>query len=384
MIYQIIISTLLAILFLNFALNMNNLRRPRHNTVLKCTPKVSVIVPARNEAANISSCVESLLQQDYPDFEIIVIDDNSEDNTAAIVHDISRRDTNVRLIMGAPLPLGWAGKPFACFQAAKQACGEWLLFTDADTTHSPQMLRKAMALAQENHVSLLSGFPRHRTDHISQKIATPMIYFLIMSLIPLWLLHSSSKPLPSLAIGQFLLFSADAYWKIGGHEAVKNRVTEDIYLGIAIAKAKGRHLAVDLSSLVNCHMYSNIAESWRGLSRALYGISALSYAALGMLLFLGCFVLLAPLFWLVALFFMTDMLPQWGPLVIMQVALLLIMRRWADAHFKEDWTATLLYPLGIIFLIAVVANGMWRRLIGASISWKKRSYHSNSKQDDPV
>jgi chlorobactene glucosyltransferase len=375
MIYQIIVSLLLAILLLNLALNMKNLLTPQRNTALKSTPLVSVIVPARNEEANISACVESLIRQDYPNFEIIVIDDNSEDATADIVQGIKHREgERIRLIKGAPLPAGWAGKPHACFQAAQQAHGKWLLFTDADTTHTPQMLRETLALAQEKHVALLSGFPRQHTKHLSQKIAIPMIYFLIMSLIPLWLLHSSRKSLPSLAIGQFLLFSADAYWKIGGHEAVKSRVTEDVYLGIAISKAGGRHLAVDLSDLVNCHMYTSIGDAWKGLSRALYGVSSVSYLGLSLLLVLGCATLLVPFYWLIKLLLTTGTLPQWGPLVILQITLLFIMRRWVDAHFKEGWLATLLYPLGIIFLIAIVINGMGRRLAGASVSWKKRSY----------
>ena len=378
MIYQIVISLTLAILLLNLALNIYNLRSPQRNATLKSTPKVSIIVPARNEEANIGPCVNSLIQQDYPNFEIIVIDDNSEDNTAAIVQNLCQRSARVRLIKGASLPSGWTGKPFACFQAAKQAHSEWLLFTDADTTHAPQMLHNTIALAQEKKVALLSGFPRQLTERLSQKIATPMIYFLIMSLIPMWLLHSSRKPLPSLAIGQFLLFSADAYWKIGGHEAVKNRVTEDIYLGLAVAKAGERHMAVDLSSLVNCHMYNSLGDSWKGLSRALYGISTISYAGLGLVLIIGCFTLLAPFYWLFNLLLTSVTPPLWGPLVIMQVTLLFIMRRWVDSHFKEGWLATLLYPPGIIFLIAVVINGMGRRLVGASISWKKRSYNENS------
>jgi hypothetical protein len=240
------------------------------------------------------------------------------------------------------------------------------------------MLRQTIALAQEQQVALLSGFPRQRTNHLSQKIAIPMIYFLIMSLIPLWLLHNWRKPLPSLAIGQFLLFSTDAYWKIGGHEAVKNRITEDIHLGLAIAKSGGRHLAVNLSDLVNCQMYSSLGDSWKGLTRALYGVSALSYAGLSLILVIGCLTLLAPFYWMINLLLTTGAPPLWGPLVIMQVALLFIMRRWVDAHFKEGWVATLLYPPGIVFLIAVVINGMCRSIIGVSISWKKRSYDNSS------
>jgi hypothetical protein len=126
-------------------------------------------------------------------------------------------------------------------------------------------------------------------------------------------------------------------------------------------------------------MYNDLGGSWTGLTRALYGVSSLSYIGLSLLLIIGCLALLAPFYWLIRLLFSTGIPPLWGPLAIIQVALLFIMRRWVDARFKEGWLATLLYPLGIIFLIAVVINGMGRRLVGASVSWKKRSYDEDSQ-----
>ena len=138
MLYQIIIALLLTLCLLNLALNMKSLRVPPRKASLKNPPMVSVIVPARNEEANIGNCLESLVRQDYPDFEIIVVDDNSEDATARVAQSIAQRDHHVRVLCGEPLPAGWAGKPYACFQAAQQAKGDWLLFTDADTTHCPR------------------------------------------------------------------------------------------------------------------------------------------------------------------------------------------------------------------------------------------------------
>jgi chlorobactene glucosyltransferase len=379
MIYQVAVALVLALSLLNLALNMKTLRVPQRNAILPVPPPlVSIIVPARNDEANIGPCLESLIRQNYPNFEIIVLDDNSEDGTAALIKDIAERDSRVRLLSGEPLPAGWAGKPHACFQAARKAKGDWLLFTDADTTHSPDMLRCTLALAVETRVALLSGFPRQLTVTLSQKIAIPMIYFIIMSWAPLWLLHRSAKPIASVAIGQFLLFSKKAYWDIGGHEAVKNRITEDLYLGTEIAKNGGRHLAVDLSDLVSCRMYDSFNAVWDGLSRALYAVSSISVVALAGLLIAGYICFLAPFFWLWKMVFDSSFLPVWGPLVIFQVTLLIIMRRWVDARFKESVLSTILFPLGITFIIAVVFNGMARSLSGAGISWKKRIYDKGS------
>ena len=204
------------------------------------------------------------------------------------------------------------------------------------------------------------------------------MYFIIMSWAPLWLLHRSRKPVTSVAIGQFLLFSREAYWGIGGHAAVKNRIMEDLWLGAEIAKHGGRHLAVDLSDLVSCHMYDSLGAIWEGLTRALYGVSALSVAALSGLLVAGYSCFLAPFFWGWKLVFDSALLPVWGPVVIVQVALLYIMRGMVDRRFKESMLSTLLYPLGITFIIAVVINGMARQLSGAGVSWKKRVYDKGS------
>ncbi|RJO62532.1 MAG: glycosyltransferase [Dehalococcoidia bacterium] len=379
MIYQVAIALLLSLALLNLALNMRSLKVPRRNaTVPHPAPLVSIIVPARNEEANIGPCLASLIKQDYPNFEIIVLDDNSEDATAAVVRLLSEGNSRVHLIDGEPLPAGWAGKPHACLQAARQAGGEWLLFTDADTIHSPDMLRRTLALAVETRVALLSGFPRQLTEPLSQKIAIPMIYFIILSLAPLWWLHRSSRPVASVAIGQFLLFTREAYWGIGGHEAVKKRITEDLYLGAEIAKKGGRHLAVDLSDLVSCRMYSSFSAVWDGLTRAIYAVSSISLAGLAGLLILGYISFLAPFYWLWKMAFDSAFPPVWGPLVIFQVALLFIMRRWVDARFKESLLSTILFPLGITFIIAVAINGMARQLAGTGVSWKNRVYDKGS------
>ena len=375
MFFQTIIAFFLALSLLNLALNLKNLKIPaRKARVAAPLPLVSVIVPARNEENNIGGCLDSLVKQDYSNLEVIVVDDNSEDGTAEIVREYAARDGRVHLIQGKPLPEGWAGKPHACFQGARQAGGEWLLFVDADTTHTPDMLRRSLSLAIENHVSLLSGFPRQITTSLSQKIAIPMFYFIILMWAPLWWLHNTRKPVASVAIGQFLLFPREAYWGFGGHAAVKNRIMEDLWLGAEVARHGGRDLAVDLSDIVSCHMYGSFGAIWEGLTRALYGVSSLSVAGMGGLLIVGYLALLAPFFWLGKEIFTSSALPVWGPVVILQVALLYIMRGAVDRRFKESPLSTVMYPLGIAFIIAVVINGMARQITRAGVSWKKRVY----------
>jgi chlorobactene glucosyltransferase len=144
MIYQIIIAAGLVVFLLNLLLNLKSLRKPDRDSPLPVpAPFVSVLIPARDEEANIEACLNSLRKQDYPSFEVLVLDDNSSDGTEGIVNRLAANDERIRLFRGKSLPEGWAGKPFACHQLAAEAKGEWLLFVDADTTHEPEMLRRS-------------------------------------------------------------------------------------------------------------------------------------------------------------------------------------------------------------------------------------------------
>ena len=379
MLYQTTITLLLALFMLNLLLNLVSLKTPRKGARLpEPPPLVSIIIPARDEENNIGPCLESLQRQDYPNLDIIVLDDNSSDDTPLIISRLATVDSRVRMLQGQPLPEGWAGKPFACFQAAQQARGHWLLFVDADTRHEPDMLSRIIPLAVESGVSMLSGFPRQITTSLSQKIAIPMMYFILMAWAPFWWLHRSKRLPPSVAYGAFLLFSSDAYWKIGGHEAVKERILEDVWLGVEIARSRGRHLAVDLSPVVSCHMYAGQGTMWEGFARWMYSVSAVSAAGLAVLIIAGCTTLLAPFFWSLPAMFTLPGAPAWAMLVFLQVGMIYIMRRLVDARFRGSFLPTVLYPLGMTYLIAVVLYGMARQLTGAGVSWTKRVYTGTS------
>jgi chlorobactene glucosyltransferase len=271
MLYQVIIAAGLVGFMLNLILNLRSLKTPRRDSKIpEPAPLVSILVPARDEEENIESCLESLRKQDYPNFEIIVLDDNSVDNTVSIVDRMAVKDSRIQLIRGEPLPEGWAGKPFACYQLAKKARGSWLLFVDADTTHAPHMLRGVLSLALKLKTSMLSGFPRQLANSLPQKVAIPVLYFVIMSWVPLWWLHRSRQPRPSVAIGQLLLFPREEYWRIGGHKVVKSKILEDVWLGVEINRHGGRHIAIDLSPVVSCNMYRSVGAMWEGFIKWLY------------------------------------------------------------------------------------------------------------------
>ena len=375
MLYQMVVAVLLVIILINLVLNLRSLRRPDINSkVPKPAPLISVLIPARNEEENIETCLKSLQKQDYPNFEILVLDDNSEDRTAELVEGMAAKDNRIRLIRGESLPEGWAGKPFACYQLAEKAKGSWLLFIDADTTHAPHMLRSTLALALELKPSLLSGFPRQMAESLPEKVAMPVLYFVIMSLLPLWWVHRSKGLKPSLTIGQFILFPREDYWRIGGHMAVKDRILEDVWLGVETVRHGGRHIAIDLSSVFYCRMYRDVGKMWEGFVKWMYSVAALSPFALVGLIAAGFAFYLAPFYWLWSAYLSAAAPTDWRFIVVFQVAMIIFMRWLVENHFRQSLLSTFFPPLGFSFLVAAGLYGGWREVVGLGIRWKERLY----------
>jgi chlorobactene glucosyltransferase len=377
MLYHLIIAGGLVLFTLNLFFNFRALKKPRADSrPPESVPLISVMVPARDEEANIETCLKSLQAQDYPNFEILVLDDHSSDNTVAIVRRMAAEDSRIRLFHSQPLPEGWAGKPFACYQLAQRARGSWFLFVDADTIHAPHMLRSVLALAVESKSGMLSGFPRQLANSLPQKIAIPVLYFVIMSWLPLWWLHRSKTPRPSLAIGQFLLFPREDYWKIGGHRAVKSRIIEDVWLGVEINRSGSRHIAVDLSPVVACNMYHDVGAMWDGFVRWMYSVAGLSRVFLALLIAAGYFFFLAPFYWLWHELFV--LYTGWGTIIVFQVVVIFGMRWLVDSRFKEPVVSAFLHPLGFSFLILTGLYAGSRQVVGAGVRWKNRLYSRES------
>jgi chlorobactene glucosyltransferase len=379
MLYQGIIIAGLFIFMINLTLNLRSLKTlHRDEKIPKPAPFISVLVPARDEEANIAACLESLQKQDYLNYEIVVLDDNSSDNTGAIVENAAAGDSRVRSLPSEPLPKGWTGKSFACYQLAKQARGSWLLFVDADTTHAPHMLRAALGQALRLKSSLLSGFPRQLANSLPQKIAIPVLYFIILTWFPLWWLQRAQVLKPSLAIGQFLLFPREEYWRIGGHEAVKSRILEDVWLGVEISRRGGRQVAVDLSPAVSCNMYRNVSTMLEGFIKWVYSVASLSPIALTLMISAAYFFYLVPFYSLWRELFVVTGPAGLRAIVISQVGIILFMRWLVDSRFKEPFISVFLHPFGLSFLFLAALCAVFRRAVGAGVRWKERLYSRES------
>ncbi len=380
-IYQAAITICLGVFMLNLILNLRALHRlGKDDGVLPDSlPLISILVPARNEENNIAICLESLRRQDYPNYEILVLDDGSTDNTAAIVRDIAAEDTRVRLLRGAALPLGWAGKPFACHQLSLEAKGSWFLFTDADTIHAPEMLRSALAYSYSHKLALLSGFPLQNTVSFAQRIAIPMMYFFVLSFFPLWWLQKLRTPKPGVAIGQFLFFNADDYRAIGGHVTVKSRIIEDVWIGFATVRSGRRLGVVDLTGMVSCRMYEKVGQLWDGLSKWFYSITSLSPWLFGFIIVAAIGIFILP--FIIAAGHFTPGLPDygWSIIIVIQVMAILMMRILIDHRFRHSRRYFLLQPAGVLFWILCGFNGVVRRFTKSGARWKQRIYKPGSK-----
>jgi chlorobactene glucosyltransferase len=229
-----------------------------------------VLTPARNEEAQIGDCVRSLLAQDYPDYEVVVLDDHSTDRTREILDALKAADDRLRVLIGTELPPGWLGKHWACEQLAEAADGELLLFTDADTHHSPCSLYHGVAALEAERADFVTALPSQRTGSWAERLIVPVIPWSIFSFFPLALAHRLPWRMFSISIGQYMLFRRSAYAAIGGHSAVRDDAVDDIALGRRI-KARGlRWRFADAGSDVSCRMYRNAQEVFEGFSKNLF------------------------------------------------------------------------------------------------------------------
>ena len=234
------------------------------------TPRVSVLVPARNEEAHIRDCVRSLLAQDYPDFEVLVLNDHSTDHTGEILATLHTGDERLRVLTGADLPAGWLGKHWACQQLADASDGELLLFTDADTRHGPGSVRHGVAALSAENADLLTAFPHEETITWAEKLVVPVVPWAMFTFLPLAVAYRTQSPAFSATIGQYMFFRANAYARIGGHAAVCNDPVDDIALGRRIKTQGLRWRLADATRDVRCRMYQNAGQVFEGFSKNLF------------------------------------------------------------------------------------------------------------------
>ena len=232
-------------------------------------PPVSVIVPARNEAHNIERCVSSIAASEYPDFEIIVVDDRSDDGTGGLARRVSVGNARrVTVVDGEELPQGWLGKPWACHQGARLATGDLLLFTDADTTHGVALMGRAVAGLEEEAADLLTVVGRQLMETFWERLVQPQIFLVMLFRFPDFeRAAKNGRWRDAIANGQYLLFPRASYTALGGHPAVKDEVVEDLALAQLVKRKEQRLRIRSAESDFATRMYRSLAQIVEGWSK---------------------------------------------------------------------------------------------------------------------
>ena len=349
------------------------------------TPMISVCIPARNEERNIGRCVEALLAQTYPNFEIIVVDDRSTDATPEILQNLvkvsSLHKVPLIIINGSDLPSGWAGKPHALTQASAAARGEWLCFVDADTFLTPDALASVYAKAMETNADLFTILTRQIMLTFWERTVLPLVMLaLSVGFSP----RKVNDPLrkDAIANGQFIFIKRTVYEAVGGHAAIKNSIVEDKDLAVLV-KGKGYRLVVaDGRQVASTRMYTSLPEMWEGWTKNIYlglrddrGLLLLGVFG-AILAFAAAFLLPAWVVWGVVLtatgsslegsIVLVEALALWGYLIYWRVLA-------SRGMGIPSWYALTL-PVGAGVFAAMMLTSAWNVLSGKGVTWKGRTY----------
>ena len=322
--------------------------------------KVSFLIPARNEEATIGHLLKGIQQLDYPEFEVIVCNDHSSDNTEEILNWFAGDDERIHWFLGGKLPQDWLGKNFACHQLAQKASGKYLIFLDADVELSSDSITKAVSFFQEKRLSLLSVFPQQRMRSLAEWLTVPVMNWILQSLLPMILVQKTKFPSISAANGQFMMFNAENYRDFQWHSQVRNQNVEDIRLA-RMVKDSGFKMAVLLGSNdIYCRMYSRFDDAVLGFSRNMH-----EYFGGKRLVMFG--------FWLIVF---------WGPLIVWTalgweylaafLALVFANRFFVSVASRQNilWSV-LLHPFQMLSFATIVFYNLFRR-IKKETTWKGR------------
>jgi chlorobactene glucosyltransferase len=337
------------------------------------TLSVSVLIPARNEERSIGACLDSLVRQEYDDYEIIVLDDGSDDRTAAIARAYAASVSTVRVEAGQALPPGWFGKAFACDQLASLACGDILIFTDADTVHAPAMIRSVVGAVAAS-ADVVTAFPEQEIGSWSEALVVPFIFFTIWAMLPVGRVWSDPSPRVIAANGQLLAFTRAAYARIGGHRAVRRSVLDDMDLARRAKRHGLRVRLTDGTGTVRTRMYRTAAEVWRGFSKNAYALTGASPGiGFGFALLLSLLYVLPSVVLVFGFVTGRDGVWTWRILPLILIALMVVQNGIVARRMRRPFWQPVVHPLCVVCFLIILANSVRWHVWGGMV-WKDRVY----------
>jgi len=340
-------------------------------------PRVSIIIPARNEQRNIHEAIQALLELDYPDYELIVIDDRSVDNTGRILDEMAAVSAKLQVIHLEQLPLGWLGKNHALWVGSRMASGELLLFTDADIIMEPSTLSRAVTFLKHHNLAHLAATPSMRmpTTFLAMFGAVFVIFFSLFARP--WKARDAGSCC-HIGIGAFNLVRASTYWSVGGHETIRLRPDDDIKLGKIIKMNGNRQDIVFAPDFLAVEWYASFKEVIKGLEK-----NAFSGADYNIPLVLcGCLSLLLFSIWP----FMAIFLTVGAVRGLYLATVVLILVSYADTvrfHHGKAWHGVA-YPLSTALFVYILLRTMLLNLVQGGIYWRGTFYRLRELKSNRV
>ncbi len=332
-------------------------------------PLVSVLVPMRNEEKNAERCLDGLRNQIYKNYEILVLNDNSTDNTGNILESIAAVDSRVKIFNGKPLPDDWYGKPFALHQLTAYAKGDILLFTDADTIHNPASISWAVTNLDKLKADMISGYIGQIFGKFGEIITVPLMFFLTGFVIPLFLNRYSKKSWFSAAIGQYIAIRHDVFKAIGGCEAFKKKTSEDIYLARYVKRKGYSTRFLNITEYVKCRMYNGYRSAVEGIGKNIFD-------------FLGKKTLIIFLMAVAVFFFLFFTFPlliggivvksPWALHIIAVNILYTLTWLFMFLGQRLNWWYCFLWPFMFLNLLYMACWSWFRTISGKGFLWKDR------------
>ncbi|MFN3449382.1 MAG: glycosyltransferase [Roseococcus sp.] len=352
----------LALALMPIVFGVINLRRlPRLGATPPEGTLVSILIPARNEAANIGACLDAALASTGCAIEVVVMDDGSTDATAEIVRRYAARDARVRLVAAPSLPPGWTGKVHACARLAEAARGTHFLFIDADVRLAPHAAAAMAAHSAAHGIALVSGVPRQEMRTLGEGLTVPFINFLLLCYLPFGGRAIQRKPSLAAACGQLILVERRAYEVTGGHSTIKGVLHDAIALARLFRERGHDTEIVDGTPLATCRMYEGFAQAWAGfIKNAREGMATPIGLPIWTVLLAGAHL------WPWAL------LPDLE--AVATILLMFALRAAVTIRTREPWWTVPLHPLTVIVALAIQWTALLRSALGLKAGWKGRAY----------
>jgi chlorobactene glucosyltransferase len=339
---------------------------------------VSVIVPAKDEEANIGAALETILAQDYPNIEIIVVDDRSTDGTAEVVRRVAERDGRVRLVEVKELAAGWFGKPHAMHAGAREARGEWLLFVDADCRQAPHSVRVGVGFCAAEGGEMLSLWPVLEMHGFWENAVQPVAGSVLVAWFrPGWV--NDPRRRTAFANGQYILIRRSTYEAVGGHGAVRAKVVEDIAFARHVKGHGHRLLNAIGQDIFTTRMYDSLRAMWKGWTRIFYGAFEGVGRMVGVLFLTFFFTLLPFAVFAVSAAALAVGAGGWWIWTVLAASLATVaaifvtMRRLFIAGCGNPWYLAL-YPLAVVMVMAFEAGALARALGLGAVTWRGTTY----------